>query len=445
MPDLTIATSFAALLCGFRDCFTGPSFVTFCQLLTGWVLCIGPHTVTGLIQAAGLVGTKHHTSFHYFFRDARWKTDEVGLVVLRLVLRLVPPFAPVVVAVDDTLARHTGKRISSAGMHRDPLLSTAAQVAYHFGHVWVVLAVVVHVPQWNKNFALPVLARLYRSKKVCEKMGLKHKKKTELAVELILCLKAALPKREVVVVGDNAFANREVITRLPALTTFVGRGPMDAAVCAKPAPRKRGERGRPRVKGRRLPSPAERAADPKSAWEPVDVQIYGRPATVKVLTFDALWHKSGRGCFLRFVVIRDWPGHKKDDVLVCTDVTKSAKWIIETYCLRWPEEETFHWCKAKLGLEHAQNRAEKAVQRTAPMALWAYSLVVVWYVTVGQATAGAQYPALPWYTSKRTPAFSDMLAALRRESWACRLGDRADLTRSTQKSVEALLAAVGYG
>ena len=220
---------------------------------------------------------------------------------------------------------------------------------------------------------------------------------------------------------------------------------MDAAVCEKPAPRKKGERGRPRVKGRRLPSPQELAADPHAPWETIDVDIYGRPATVQVITFDALWHKSGRGCFLRFVVVRDWPGHKKDDVLLCTDTSRSAKWIIETYCLRWPEEETFHWCKAKLGLEHPQGRTEKAVQRTAPMALWAYSLVVVWSLTVGHGTAGAQYPVLPWYRSKKAPAFSDMLAALRRESWTSRLGDRADLTGSTQKSVEALLASVGYG
>lgn len=445
MPELTVATSFAALLCGFRDCFTQPSFVSFCQLMAGWVLCIGQHTVTGVIQAGGLVNVKHFSSYHGFFRTGQWEPDRVGLVVLRLVLKLVPPFAPVVVAIDDTLARHTGKKISSAGMHRDPLLSTATKVAYHFGHVWVVLAVVVTVPRWNKSFALPVLVRLYRSVKVCEKMGVPHKKKTALALELILFLKQTLQKRDVVVVGDNAFANREVITRLPAKTTFVGRGPMDAAIYGLPQPRKKGQRGRSRVKGERLPSPQQRADDPNAPWQTADVVIYGKDATVQVLVFDALWHKSGRGCFLRLVVIRDWPGHEKDDVLICTDTTKSAKWIIETYCLRWTEEETFHWCKAKLGLEDAQNRKEHAVLRTTPMALWAYSLTVVWYLTAPSIRRREVFPVLPWYTSKKTPSFSDMLAVLRRKSWQCRLGDRVDLTRSTQKSLEPLLDAASYG
>lgn len=445
MPPPNIASSFAALLAAFAPCFTEPSFQTFCHIAAGWVMCVTRRTVTGVILAADAVGLKHHTSFHRFFRAARWSTDDVGRAALQLVLKLVPPCAEVVVAVDDTLSRHTGKHISSAGMHRDPLLSTATKVAYHFGHVWVVLAVVVRIPEWDKNFALPVLLRLYRSKKTCKKLGIKHRKKTDLAAELIGLLHQAIPGRRFVVVGDNGYANREVLCRLPSKVTFVGRGVIDAAIYEPPPPRHKGQRGRPRVKGERVPSPAQRAADPRAKWSSVEVSVYGRQATVQILVFDALWHKAGKGCTLRFVVVRGWPGHDKDDVLICTDTRRNPEWIIETYCLRWPLEVSFFWAKGKLGLEDPQNRTERAVQRTAPMSLWFYSLVVVWYVRVGQRTRSARLPKLPWYVSKRTPAFSDMLATLRRETWSARVLDRADATRSTQKNVESLIRAVGYG
>lgn len=451
MPDPIIAASFAALLGGFRDCFTEPSFAIFRHMMSGWLLSIGRHTVTSVIVAAGVVGVRHHTTFQRFFRCARWQPDDLGLVLLRMVLgKLVPPFAPVLVALDDTLARHTGKHISSAGMHRDPLLSTAAKVAYHFGHVWVVLAVVVEMP-WGKSFALPVLARLYRSQKTCKRMGISHRKKTELAVELIDKLAAAIPKRRILVVADNAFANRNVIADLPAKVDLIGRGVMDARIYAKPPPRKKGQRGRARVMGKKLRSPKERASDAGASWEVVDVEISGRPAHVKVQVFDALWHKSGRGRFLRFVLVRGWPGHKKDDVLISTDSTLGAKEIMESYCLRWPIEETFHWCKSKLGLEQPQNRTEHAVLRTAPMALWAYSLVVLWFATVGQHTNAAKFLALPWYQSKKAPAFSDMLATLRRVSWADRIRpasaipDRTGSMHAIQESIDAVLNAVGYG
>ncbi len=444
MAEPIIVPSFLSLLSAFSGCFTAPSFETFRHLMTGWVLCIGRHTTTRMIEAAGVIGLKHHTSFHRFFRLARWVPDELGVALLRLLLNLVPPDEPLVLAVDDTLARHTGKRISSAGMHLDPLLSTATKKFFHFGHVWVVLALVVKVPRWNKAFALPVLARLYRSEKVCQAMKIPHKKKTELALELISSLCKSLPKRPIVLVGDNAFANRTVLRGLPTRTTFVGRGLMNAAVFERPWPRKPGERGKTRVRGNRLATPQERAQNSESKWNTVQVEIYGKPETVKVIVFDALWQKRGPGTYLRFALIRGWPGHDKDDVLICTDTTKSAQWVIETYCLRWTLEVTFYWSKGKLGFEEPQNRKEKAVLRTAPMALWSYSLVVYWYLTVGKHSHRATMPALPWYTSKKVPAFSDMLAALRRETWRRRIIDRVGNQRAIKNIVQPLLDAVGY-
>ncbi|WP_433931021.1 hypothetical protein AB3662_43165 [Sorangium cellulosum] len=44
---------------------------------------------------------------------------------------LVARDQPLVAAVDDTLGRHTGKKIAAASMHCDPLLSTATRVACH--------------------------------------------------------------------------------------------------------------------------------------------------------------------------------------------------------------------------------------------------------------------------------------------------------------------------
>ncbi len=164
-----LAPSFLPLVLALAEPFTAPSFQTFQYILSGWILCLGRHTVTGVLRAAGAVGVKHHTSFHRFFRAAAWKVDDLGLSLLRLLLPLVPGEGSVVVAVDDTLGRHTGKDISAASMHHDPLLSTRAKPVFHWGHVWVVLAIVIQIPVWKKTFALPVLGRLYRSKKLCAK------------------------------------------------------------------------------------------------------------------------------------------------------------------------------------------------------------------------------------------------------------------------------------
>jgi hypothetical protein len=439
MNAVFLAPSLLPLVAALAGCFTAPSFVTFQHVLAGWIMCLDRHTVTGVLRASGAVGKKHHTSFHRFFRQARWTLDSLGLCLLRLVIKLVPANEPLVVPVDDTLGRHTGKHIRAASMHHDPLLSTRTKAVFHWGHVWVVLAVAVHVPMWNKTFALPILARLYRAEKLCKKERRPFRKKTELAAEMIGLLAAALPGRQIHIVGDAAYANSSVIKRLPSNTHFTGRAHPDAALYALPRQQRM---GRPRVKGERVPSPAQRARA-AHGWSRVRVQVYGRTVRLRVKLFDALWYSVAGGRLLRFVIIRGWPGHKDDDVLCSTDLSLRAEQIIEAYCLRWSLEVTFHEIKGRLGFEEPQNRTERAVERTAPMSLVVYTLIVAWYLTAGHRLPAARLLQLPWYT-KLVPAFSDMLATLRRETWRHRLLPPSSNPRAQQKSLTPLLQAVGY-
>jgi hypothetical protein len=435
-----LAPSVVPLVAEFSLCFTRPTFETFQHIVAGWILCLGRHTVTGVLLAAGAVGKKHHTSFHRFFRSAAWEVEALSLWLLLLVMKLLPDEEPVVVSLDDTLSRHTGKHIRAASMHHDPLLSTRTKAVFHFGHVWVVLAIVVRVPAWKKTFSLPVMVRLYRSEKLCIKDGRTFQKKTELAAEMIARLAAALPERRIVVVADSAYGNASIIKKLPATTHFIGRSRLDAALYDRP---RRGRRGRPRVKGERLPSPVARARS-AGGWQSLTVEVYGRTITVDIKVFDALWYVVGGGRCLRFVLVRGWPGHDDDDVLFTTDLSLGANQIIAGYCLRWSLEVTFFEVKGKLGFEETQNRTERAVERTAPMALWIYSLTVVWYLTVGKALPGARLRRLPWY-HKTVPAFSDMLAALRRETWRYRIVDPLSRRRGDQNAIEPFLNAVAYG
>jgi hypothetical protein len=439
MPEALLAPSFVPFVAALSGCFTAPSFVTFQHIVAGWILCIGRHTVTGVLRASGAVGEKHHTSFHRFFRAAAWQLEAVGLCLIQLVVKLLPGDETIVVSLDDTLSRHTGKHIRGASMHHDPLLSTRAKPVFHWGHVWVVVSIVVRVPLWKKTFALPVLARLYRSQKLCEKEKRPFRKKTELAAELIAILAGALPERRIRIVADANYANASILKKLPSNVDFIGRAPMDAAVYAQP---RRKRMGRPPVKGSRLPSPKQRGRSAEG-WRRVKVEVYGKVVAVQVKVFDVLWYRAAGGRVLRFVLVRGWPGHRDDDVFCSTDLTLSAEQIIESYCLRWYLEVTFEETKGKLGFEDAQNRTERAVERTAPMALWVYTLTVAWYLTIGKSLKTSRLPQFPWYR-KEVPAFSDMLAALRRETWRRRLLDPAGFDRTAQKSVAPLLDAIGY-
>ena len=443
MTDISIVSSFPRLLQALSPCFTAPSFQSFVMLMSGWVLNLGRHTVTGTVRAAGAVGFKHICSFHRFFSRGRWDTDTVGLVLAELVIGLLDGQAPIRLIVDDTLGRHTGKRIAGASMHRDPLLSTATRVMFHWGHVWVVVAIEVEL--FERRWALPVLCRLHRSKKRCAAEKRAYRKTTEHARELVELLAAEYPDRSFQLLGDAAYTNSSLIKGRPGNVTLIGRGRLDAALYA-PAPKRRpGQMGRPRVRGQRLPSPEQRARAKNAPWKRVRVEVYGKVATVNVLVIDALWYVAAGSEVVRLVVVRGFPGHEKDDVFVCTDSRMSARDIIEIYSRRWSLEVTFHETKGKLGLEDPQNRTEHAVERTAPMALFAYSLVVHWYASIGHRTRFAKQPSMPWYASKPTVTFSDMLATIRRASWSQGLLDphanAADLRKRIRPLVDYVSSA----
>jgi len=437
MSDTPIVASFVSLLQVLTPCFTAPSFESFSILMSGWVLNLRRHTITQTVRAAVAVGVKHISSFHRFFSRGRWTTDTVGLTLARVVIAKLVPEGTVRLPVDDTLGRHTGKRIAGASMHRDPLLSTGRRPFFHWGHVWVVVS--IEVEAFGKSWALPVLFRLHRSKKRCKAEKRPYLKTTEQARELIEMLAKEFPDRRFEVVADAAYTNSSLIKKRPSNVTLIGRSRLDAALYAPPARWRQGQMGRPRVRGNRVASPGRRAQDKRTHWKRVAVRVYGKTVTVQVLVIDALWYVAAGGELMRLVVVRDFPGHERDDVFVSTDPTMTAAQIIEVFSRRWTLEVTFHDSKGKLGFEDPQNRAERAVERTAPMALVAYTMVVLWYVQTGQRTRAARLPSLPWYTEKTGVTFSDMLATVRRASWAERLFDPGASATDLRKRIRPLV------
>ena len=111
----------------------------------------------------------------------------------------------------------------------------------------------------------------------------------------------------------------------------------------------------------------------------------------------------------------DWPTR----IFYSTNVDLAPREILSLFSIRWSIEVTHFDCKQYLGLEDAANRTEKAVKRTAPMAMFLYRLTIVWYAT--EEHKDFQVPHRPWYWWKKEPSFADMLTTLRRKSWEDKL------------------------
>jgi hypothetical protein len=440
MHAVILPDSFLALLAPFAPCFTAPSYRTFQTLVAGWVHCLGRRTVTAVVVAAGAVGDRHLSVFHRFFARAAWALDDLGNVVFALALPLLPADQPLLLLLDDTLCRKSGKSICRASMHHDPLRSTARKPFFSFGHVWVVLALWVPLP-WDRQrgVALPLLFRLYTSTKrggradapsrptpgrrraVADAVHAAHlagarPTKLELARTLIAIVARWAGDRAIHVAVDSAYAGRCLLEDRPATVHLISRLRMDAALWTLPPKRRPGQRGRPRRRGVRLPTPRQLAARCRH-WHPMSVTLYGRPVTAYLWQGRVVWYGALRTAAVRMVIVHDPTGKRQDEAFFCTDLTLSAGAMLTAYARRWTLEVTFHDAKQYLGLEDAQKQAVRAVERTAPLAGLVYALVVLWYVGRVEAGAVSGWMVRPWFRAKATPSFADMLTALRVAGW----------------------------
>ena len=436
MPEAILPNTLVLLLGAFEACFSAPTYRNFGLLVAGWIHCLGRRTITAVALAAGAVGPRHISVFYRFFGRAKWSLDAVGRVVLTLALARVPADQPLIVLVDDTLARKGGKGISLATMHHDPLSSSARRPFCSFGHVWVVLALWVPLPMdGRRGFAPPLLFRLYvgakrggradapsrpragTRRRAAEAAHAAHPRPTklELARELVALVAGWAGGRTVYLVADSAYAGRALLEGRPANVEVISRLRLDAALWARPGRRRPGQKGRPRRRGKRLPALKAMGAVRKR-WDPLPITIYGRRVTPLVFTATALWYHALREQPVRIVVVRDPGGRRRDEAFFCTDLATGAPFILETYARRWCLEVGLHDQKQFLGFEDPRTQTTQAVARTAPLAGIVYDLVLLWYAGRVQQGLAPGWLARPRYRSKATPSFLDMLTAVRQES-----------------------------
>lgn len=160
---------------------------------------------------------------------------------------------------------------------------------------------------------------------------------------------------------------------------------------------------------------AEWAADKERPWTRLDFDPFGPHAALEVKTVQGLYYRAGRDRMLTIVLVHDVEGKRPDQMFYCTRLDWTAQQILSTYASRWAVECTFEYCKQSLGLEDPANRLPKAVERTAPMAMFIYTIVVAWFHRTGHEFA--HFPFRPWYPHKEETSFADMLTTLRRLSY----------------------------
>ena len=419
----------------FEDVFSERVWDWVQVLVVGAILAPGQRTVASVLRVMGLGDERQYQNYHRVLNRASWSSREVSRRLLRvLVETLVPIDQPVVVGLDETIERRRGAKIAAKGIYRDPVRSSKGHFVKASGLRWISMQVLAEVPWAGRVWGLPFLTVLAPSERYNLERGRRHKTLPAWGRQMIRQLRRWLPDRALVVVADSTYAVLELLAdavRLPRPVTMVTRLRLDAALYDPAPPREPGTKGRPRVKGERQPTLAQRLLDPDTTWETLTMPWYGGgTAQVEAATGTSLWYHPGDPTVpLRWVLLRDPAGQFEPQALLSTDPTVAPAQVIAWFVTRWSLEVTFHEVRAHLGVETQRQWSDLAILRTTPALLGLFSSVTLF------AHARLDGQPLPvrqaaWY-AKAAPTFSDTLAFVRRRCWpapvSARSTDRDDL------------------
>ena len=411
------------------------------QHMLGLLLSPVKSTVSNLICTRGGQHADWTADYRLYSKERVNESVLFGHVRDTLIDQLAPG-DPLMVALDDTIIRKTGKKIHGSGWKRDPLGPAFqtnlvhAQRYLQFSAAWplengdarMVPIDFLHAPtpvKPSKN-AKPEQHESYREALKQQNLNCQTLKRLEI-------LRRETPAaRHLIFAGDGSYTNKTILRGMPAGSTYIGRSRKDMVVHYPPVA-VAGANGRPLRYGALAPTPDELREDKNVSWQSVTAFAAGKRHDFRVKTIDpVLWRKAGADLLLRVMVIAPLGYRLKNGskllyrqpaYLICTDPDLPLEKLLQYYLWRWGIEVNFREEKTLIGTGDAHVRTAASNQHLPAVTVAAYAML--WTVAL-QARAGGEHVqglSPPKWRKDRVlagilPSTGDLLRVLRYETWA---------------------------
>lgn len=308
---LTLPEPYCTLIGAFAPLVSQRVWRYVPDLVLGAILAPGQRTVASVLRVMGLSRDTHFQNYHRVLNRAVWSSLDAAHLLLGLLVATFVPNGPLVFGLDDTIERRRGAKIKAKGIYRDPVRSSHSHFVKASGLRWLSLMLLAPIPWAERVWALPFLTALTPSERYDKTQRYRHKKLTDWGRQMLLQVRRWLPTRALVVVADSSFAVITLLKRMQDLArsiTMITRFRLDAALY-EPAPTRRpGQKGRPRLKGKRLPTLEQVAQDATTTWTSVTLHHWygGVRRVVEIVSATAVWYHTGMPPLpIRWVLIRD--------------------------------------------------------------------------------------------------------------------------------------------
>lgn len=439
------------------------SFERFRRHLLSSLVGFGRHTITGLLRTQNQQQQDWTADYRLYSHD-RFDEQAVLDLVRKVLESHLQPKAPLVVAMDDSLLRKTGRHIQGVRYLRDPLsppfnlnlvrglrvLQCSAALPDGTGAARMIPVDFQHalLPQKPGKNATEEQLQAYEQERAKRNINC-------LGTERIKLLRQQMDsggssERRLVVVVDGRFTNSTVLKAIPERTVLLGRLRKDTVLYN--LPQQQPAHGRKRKYGQPAPTPERLLKDEALPWQtvqayacgqvhnfeiksmgPVVMRMNGALMPVRILVIKALGYRLKIGGRLLF---------RRPAFLVCTDPQLPLEEFLQDYLWRWDIEVNFRDEKTVLNVGQAQVRTENSTQNAPALGVAAYSMLLLAATqTYGLSAVPDRQHQPKWY--KRGPQYrattNELINQLRIDLWASALkpghfSDFMNGTTSDQKS-----------
>lgn len=412
------------------------TFLRATRQALGGLLVLGRATLSRILWTNGRE-QKAWSGEYFLHSRAAWDAQSLFKPLLQQGLAFCPGRL-VGVAVDDTKLRKTGRSIRQAAWHRDPLsppFHTNLMLGLRFLQASLLLPL-----HRNGSFSARAIPIRFEEVSIVKKPGKRgsdedwrqyrqDQKRFNLSqrfVQSMEQLRVALDQaggknKILVIAGDGSFCNRTVLATIPERSTLIARTRKDAKLCFAAAP------GGRRVYAEDKFTPEGVRQDEKIAWKTTKLFYGGKRRKVRYKDVPkVLWQTGAKTRPLRLFVIAPTPYRKRKSAklyyrqpayLFCTDLTSSARQLLQIYFDRWQIEVNHREEKDTLGIGQAQLWNPVSVPRQPVLAVAAYSALLLAALKVFGADRGKAYAELPrWRRHARRPSCLDLVTLLRKEA-----------------------------
>lgn len=441
--NATLRQELEKLLAAAAQAAAGPAgFQRARRHLLAQLVGFGRHTISALLRTQN----RHQQDWSADYRlysQARFDEQAVFGQVRQAVEQTLAPGQPLVVAMDDSLLRKTGRIIHGVRYQRDPMsppfhvnfirglrvLQISAALPQGAGVARLVPIDFQHAvlpPKPPKQATAEELAgyQKLRAQKNINRVG--GERVTALRQQMDQTGSAA---RNLTVSVDGRFTNKTFLAQPFERTVIIGRIRKDAVLHAVPAAQP--ALGRKRKYGPLLATPEQLLQDERIPFQSVRAFAAGKAHDFQVKSLGPVVMRLDRATRpVQILVIKPLGYRLKQGgkllyrapaFLVCTDPQLARADFLQQFLWRWDIEVNFRDEKTLLGAGQAQVRTEASNQHAPALAVAAYSLLLLAAVKAyGKGGVPDRLDQAKWYQRKPTQraTTSELINQLRRELWS---------------------------